>query len=179
MIKMTRFVGAVTLAGLIATLAACSGADSGGVATARRTGAALTTPGADPVVMAQKYLTCMRRSGVVMLDQLTPEGLPQIDKNKSAVEAVTRGLSSCRSLLPVATRSGGPAAADVEKLRAYAICLRAHGVPEYPDPDPATGAVQMDDALSAEVKGDPDLSRAMSACLTAGAGSGDTGVVGG
>ncbi|MDQ1711902.1 MAG: hypothetical protein QOE45_1352 [Frankiaceae bacterium] len=156
----------VATALVAAALTACATGKSPGVATAR---SGSPTPSADSAATAQRYIECMRGEGVPMLDELTPdEGLPQIDKEKAPFERVGSAMEHCRALLPAGKPAPRPAAADVEKLRQYASCLRAHGLPDYPDPDPDTGVPMMSDELRVRLKNDPNLPAAMKTCYETG-----------
>ena len=157
----------------------CQGSSGAHVASARNDGgAASPTASVDPVRQAQQYIACMRRQGVPMLDRLTDEGRPQVDKTKVDPDRLGPAMERCRALLPPAEATKRPAPQDVERMRAYASCLRAHGLSEYPDPDPDTGEPAMSDALAARIKNDPHLATAMQACASLTPSSG-AGVVGG
>lgn len=142
-------------------LAACSRApapalphaesDPVGTAATGRQGS--TAPGARRSPSAQAYLTCMRDHGVPMLDALTTEGMPQVDKTRADVDAVGAAEEACNGLRPVVDAAALPDPADVEKLRRYAVCVRAHGISDFPDPDPRTGTLpDLTPDLAAEVK---------------------------
>jgi hypothetical protein len=169
---------AATALALVATLTACNGPSGARVASARDGGRPAASPSVDPVRLAQQYVACMRRQGVPMLDRLTDEGRPQVDKTKVDPDRLGPAMERCRSLLPPVEATRRPAAQDVERMRAYATCLRAHGLAEYPDPDPDTGEPAMSEALAQRIKDDPHLDAAMRACASLTPSSG-AGVVGG
>jgi hypothetical protein len=82
------------------------------------------------------YAACMRSHGVpnfpdpnsngtILLPQGTDLTSPQFQSAQQA----------CQSLRP-AGAAGPPSAADQQKAVQYAACMRAHGFPDYPDPQP-------------------------------------------
>lgn len=165
-----------------AGLAGCGAPSAPDVATARVGGTASATAAptsVDPARQARLYIDCMRKQGVAMKDELTSEGMPQVDKTKTSEAQVSAAAQKCRTLLPAeagATQSG---AVDIERARGYAACLRNHGVPGWPDPDPVTGQPQMNDAEAARLKSDPHLPAALQACQDLTPGGSGPGVVGG
>jgi hypothetical protein len=143
------FVGALVVAGLALGAAGC-GSDGTvpGVATAGgATGSPTSSASAriDDRDAALAYARCMRANGVP--DFPDPEvgdrGEMRVTipdgTDKSAVDKATE---KCRHLMP---NGGEPLRADpqlVEKLREYAKCMRANGVPGFPDP--TGGGLQID-----------------------------------
>ncbi len=102
------------------------------------------------------------------------------DKSRNDPAAVNAAATACQDRRPAEAdvTAEGPTAADIEAYRRYARCVREHGVPEFPDPDPATGDFAMDDDLGRRVKENPAMRTATEACRSLLPGSGD-GVVGG
>jgi len=176
MFRLRLTVSVVAATVLLCAGTACAGPPAAHVATAGQ-GPASSSP-VDAVRLAQRYVDCMRSQGVAMLDRLTAEGKPQIDKSKVDLDRLGPAMERCRRFLPHGDETQRPAAEDVAKMRRYAACLRAHGLPDYPDPDPDTGQPAMSDSLANRLKSDPHLATAMRACadLTPASGSG---VVGG
>lgn len=74
---------------------------------------------------------------------LDAQNQPQIDFSHATgvPESVKRAArQACQSIvanLPGPSISGGPQ--NIPKELAFAKCMRAHGLPNFPDPDPATG----------------------------------------
>jgi hypothetical protein len=124
------------------------------------------TSGADSSF--QHFVACMREHG---------QDVPDLDPNSGNVAitpppAAARGawdaaMSACRQFLP----NGGEAAAvspqELEGLRAYAVCMREHGV-ELTDPDPVTGKSQFGGRLASasrdQIVNDPTYKSADTAC---------------
>ena len=159
---------AVTAAG---ALTGCSGAGSGpGVATVGGAKAsASASAAADPDQQQLRFVQCMREHGIDMPDpepgadgtsRLRLGGLAGVDRDK-----LTAAAAACRSLLPAggALPSLNPQQAD--QMRAYAQCLREHGI-NVPDPDPQTGRIKIDDELLKLNPDDPAFKRAQEDCRT-------------
>jgi hypothetical protein len=119
-------------------------------------------PMADPAEQAIRYANCLQRAGVTMMHPA--EGPPQADKARTPLATLSRGMERCRQLAPVAEAPPNLSARDLAKRRAYAVCLRAHGVPEYPDPDPQTGEPAISEQAAAQLKNNPHFTRATEAC---------------
>ncbi|MFZ2114113.1 MAG: hypothetical protein WAU77_10340 [Solirubrobacteraceae bacterium] len=148
-----------------ALLAGCGGGSpSGGVASlgthssasrSSTSGAAGASEGheASPASQAVAYTSCMHTHGIpnfpepqvsehgggVSIKMAVPAGVGQNPKFKAAEEA-------CRKLLP----GGGPGnqapltPAQQEQYLRAAACIRAHGVPNFPDPTFSGGGVHIE-----------------------------------
>ena len=125
--------------GCTLALAACGSGDTG-------TG---STAGASTIAMLDKYSACMRDHGVSGFpDPSTTEtpnsfgidgynfDLPTTMETQSP--AYKSAEHRCQNILGSGTSSGGPSAAFVAKARkhalTHALCMRQHGVPDFPDP---------------------------------------------
>jgi hypothetical protein len=138
---VTRRIAAPLLA-LALGLGACSGsAETPAVATA---GGA--TPGASPTAQAadqegRQFAQCMREHGVDLPDPQPGDkgrvSLDGLDKDK-----VLGAVDACRDLMPSGGEKGKLNPDQLEKQRALAVCMRANGVPDFPDPDPNGAAVR-------------------------------------
>lgn len=160
-----------------AGLAACTAAGSDeGVVSAGGTQSAGKT--ADREEMIEKYRDCLTRLGIPLLDQPTGEGIPQVDKERATPEKISAAMAECREYVPTGGDAERPAQSDIEARQRYAECVREHGVPSYPDPDPRTGAERMTDEQAAELKNDPRFPAAQQACQSV-LPSGGKGTVGG
>jgi len=93
-----------------------------------------------------QYSQCLRQHGLPRFPdpQVTDGhlgiGRPSAGYNpKADLMAHPAAAAACRPILdrlPASVkRRQAPTAADLQKLRAYAKCVREHGVPEFPDPD--------------------------------------------
>jgi hypothetical protein len=92
---------------------------------------------------------------------LVKESLQQLGVSSSTFQSAQ---SACRHLLP--NGGSGPTAAQVQQERAQALsfsqCVRAHGVPNFPDPD-STGRIP-DPATVGIDQGSPKFETANRAC---------------
>jgi hypothetical protein len=145
MTKMYRRWGGlvVLVAGAAVGLAACSGPSPPRVASLdknndRGSVSTVTVPAGSPTQLLDEWATCMRGHGDP--DQVDPT----VDATK--VIQITLGWAgglrgengACGSYLSAAeTALGGgtpPASSDEATALKFAQCLRANGVPDYPDP---------------------------------------------
>jgi hypothetical protein len=106
-------------------------------ATGAPSGTATNASG--PSKSAFEFSRCMRANGAPNFPDPGPNGFPQ-SLNLSA-PAVERAMNACQKYLP----PSGPAPTTPESVRlqeiALAKCMRANGVPHFPDPN-ASGNIQ-------------------------------------
>jgi hypothetical protein len=157
---MRTKVSTVAVAAALLLTACTSGSGDPGVASA----GGPATPHASPTLSRfdqfVRYTQCMREQGVPMTDPrqdstgvYSPHVEQGFDKGKAdAAQEV------CKSLLPP-QETGPQMQAKMELARQFAICMRAHGVENYPDPD-AEGRTR----VSAEVGNDPQNPDATQIC---------------
>jgi hypothetical protein len=114
-----------------------------GVGCGRSGSAAPGAQAGDPLL---KVAECMRAHGVPHFPDPTPGGglvVPDgIDVNAPAFQAAQR---ACNSLFPGGGPSSRPSEAAKLSMLKLAHCIRAHGVPDFPDPTtgpPATTPAQ-------------------------------------
>jgi len=136
---MKRILAIPVLLLALAAMAACNKPSAdGGVPSANGSGAPTGTPrgSEDPNAMVN-FAKCMREHGQDIPDpdpdsgqvQLGPSGGPAQGPWEAAMQA-------CQHFLPAG--AGPDAVADpreLEQLRAYAVCMRDHGI-EISDPQP-------------------------------------------
>jgi hypothetical protein len=156
------------------TVAACSGGPkSPGVPTAgshttttagQARGSGLSTQA--PLAQAEVYSQCMRSHGVPNFPDpvLTPAGgygyrTTGIDPNSAAFQ---RALQACKAL-PSPWQPTGPQLTPGQQQAwlSWAKCVRAHGLPNFPDPTFSGRAVQISSAGGSR---SPQLQSAMDAC---------------
>jgi hypothetical protein len=81
------------------------------------------------------------------------------------VSVVNQAMDACRSALEQAGINTGPNPVtnyqEIQKLLALARCVRSHGVPNLPDPNPVTGEITLPPGIS---KSSPQLLAAARAC---------------
>ncbi len=165
------------LAALVAlgvTVAACSGgsksmtvpiAGSQPTTTAALAGGSASS-GQTPFAEAEAYSQCMRSHGVLNFPDpvLTPSGgygyrTPGINPNAAAFQGA---LQACKAL-PSPWQSTGKqlSPAQQQAWLSWAKCIRAHGVPNLPDPTFSGDAVQISGAGGSS---SPQMQSAMDAC---------------
>lgn len=151
-------------------LVGCGRADDGpSVASADGGGAAGPTASASAVAMSdddrrREFARCMRENGVDMPDPEPGQGGIRIQKPPNGDGAkMQAAMEQCRNLLP----NGGDVQLtpeQVEQLRELAKCMRANGVPNFPDPE-ADGRLQLQPG-SGMNREDPTFQAAMEKCRT-------------
>lgn len=111
-------------------------------------------PAADPRDRAVQLQRCMRDHGV-------QEALPNPNGgtavsggndaqhsdggvSASAKAEFRKAVEACRIYQPDGGEPMTFSPEDIEKFRQFSRCMREHGVPEWPDPDPQTGAIRND-----------------------------------
>jgi hypothetical protein len=149
--------GLVTTVACLAVAAAAAGCAGGGdppgVATAA-TGGAATPAGsasadtgavAEYVASTRAYVRCMRDEGIALPD---PDARGHIDysrlggngvlKKDPKFQAASQKCSGLRLPVPEELQEKLPPLSpeQVGHVREYAKCMRANGVPAFPDPDP-------------------------------------------
>jgi hypothetical protein len=151
-----RTAAAIVAAAAVALLvAACGGSP-----------ASNSTPPSSQQPGALAFAGCMRSNGVPNYPDptaggLVKESLQQLGVSSSQFQGAQR---ACRRLLP--NGGNGPTAAQVQQGKAQALrfarCVRAHGVPNFPDPD-STGRIP-DPAGAGIDQGAPKFEAANAAC---------------
>ena len=152
---------AATVSAALLTGCGSSSDDSGlpSVSTSAQTrsggGATSATPS------GQAYTQCMRDHGVQMADPDPKTGQPKFDSSVNTNSATVKtALTACKNLLPAGTRGG----ADTKNLGpylAFAKCMRQHGLPEFPDPQPGPKGLFPDSGVD---RNSPAFQKASTAC---------------
>jgi hypothetical protein len=167
---------AAVVAGLSALLAACGGgAPSASVAHIGSTTTSTPAATAAGSSQVQKFVYCMRHHGVANFPELVmtpngsavPVGPVNIDKNSPTVQSARR---ACGHLLPSGS-SPAPSAQPItpKDQLAYvkaAACMRAHGVPDFPDPKFSGTSVTFPQppGMNASIGNSPTFLRAREIC---------------
>jgi hypothetical protein len=138
------------LAALLLTvaLAACSkGAD--------------TPPPADPQEAGLLFAQCMRANGVHDFPDPDADGQFRGQAHEQQDDPKFRAaMETCRDLAPGGEHENTGDPAFVEQMREYSQCMRANGVPDFPDPD-ADGRLR---GQGHEQQDDPKFRAAMETC---------------
>ena len=155
----------VLLCGL--AVAACTKAPEGtGIASAN-SGTASTRPSAPSNGDPAAFVRCMREHGLNMPDPAPDEPLRLIPPSGEQERAWRTALQACQRFLPEEERVAGPPPEELEQLRAFAVCMRAHDV-EMTDPAPADGNMKIKGRFAnvtrAQLDSDPVYKAAIAAC---------------
>ncbi|WP_307970474.1 hypothetical protein [Salinispora arenicola] len=160
---MRRTVIVLLLAGVVLT--GCGPAKkNNGIGTVAGTSSA--APSKLGVAEAgRQFAQCMREHGVQIPD-------PELDENgafdmkvedpNSDPTKIDAAMKACQKYLPGGGEMGKPNPEMLAQMRKMAECMRANGVPDFPDPDPDSGggvAIETDQMDSQET-----FERAMKKC---------------
>jgi hypothetical protein len=176
-----RRAGPIVAALLTAALlgSACAGGSGGpGVAGAGSPSSSGASPSDDPRADALAYSSCMRDHGITdfpdpdanggIAIQAGEHGGTTLDPESPQFQAADE---ACKSLLPPPPSEGQQEEERAEMLE-YARCMREHGFPSFPDPEP-DGGINIDGAEHPELDpNNPQFQEANEAC--GGPGEGDT-----
>ena len=129
----------------IGALAACAQTTAADIPTARDSQEpapeAATPATQDPATADQTYSQCMREHGLSEFPDADAEGririkLGTIDPDSALFREAG---NACRELAPEGWGDTEQGPGDAEVMLAFARCMREHGLPDYPDPDPNAG----------------------------------------
>jgi hypothetical protein len=154
---------AAVLAGVALLAAACGGGSAPATSTSTGQGASTTTSNTD----GMPYTQCMRAHGLPTFPDPSSQGKPfgaqswqqaGIDPQSPQAQSAQR---ACARLMP--TPSPAQLAQMTTELVRYAACMRAHGVPNFPDPSTsANGGPSL--GLTPGIVDSPDFQPAEQAC---------------
>ncbi|MFE6838752.1 hypothetical protein ACFVFI_28420 [Streptomyces sp. NPDC057705] len=137
--SMAAAMAGVTAIMLFATACGGSGGDDGGSAAPS---ASKSAAGDKKSTLA--YAKCMRENGVADFPDPNAQGLLDIDGSVDMKSTQAQAADKkCKELLPAVNAS--PPAGVQEASLAYSKCMRANGVPKFPDPN-AEGGLDIDGA---------------------------------
>jgi hypothetical protein len=154
---------AAALAGVALLAAAC---DGGSTST---TAPPVSQGGGNSTGDAVAYSQCMRTHGVPTFPDPGPDSLPGkpfgaatlaqagVDPNTPQFTAAS---AACARLSPVMTPADDRQ--DLSLMLRLVACMRAHGVPSFPDPATADGGVQL--TLTPGITSSPHYQSALRAC---------------
>jgi hypothetical protein len=170
--RTTSVLGATGLALSVLMLTACS---SGTAAPpiAHLTTSSESSPSPNDALHAAGE--CLRQHGLpnvpdpVVATDGPAKGKGILDKSALKADAdgvVSQAITACSAAIAAANifTSQGSSSISQEELRgrlALARCIRAHGVPNFPDPNPTTGDVSPPPGLN---KNSPSILAAIQAC---------------
>lgn len=167
----------ITLAAVLAACLLAAGCDHGTgpkVASAQgasqprpsSTASPMPSPAADEGDRALQFQQCMHDHGVDV--QTDSKGGVAVQASPGDKQKAITATEACQIYLP----GGGEkqkqlSPEDIEKLRRFSQCVRDHGFPDWPDPDPETGQMrfnQQDQSHIGDLKADPQFQQAVRAC---------------
>lgn len=156
----------ILLIGTIAALAlaGCTSNDGDGIATVQGTATPSPTASFQPDPAA--FARCMREHDVTIPDPApNQEWRPDKPDNVSREQFET-AVRACQGFLGENFLGQPPSAQEMEKLRAFAVCMREHGI-EMTDPLP-DGNMKINGRLGSlnrtQVNADPQFRAAEDAC---------------
>jgi hypothetical protein len=166
---MRRLLAIFILLGAAALAAACGGAPGPAIPAASSSASPSAASGG-----YSAFFACMRQHGISVPDPTpsSPGTVGQwVDQQSAQNGEFDRVAVACQSQLPASDPNSHPAndlptAQELEQDRAYAVCMRAHGI-QMSDPD-RTGSMdiggRLEHASKAQVEADPVYKAADQAC---------------
>lgn len=157
-------------------LSGCGKAASGnGVASANGGKGHSASPSASPSrrdtqEAMLKFAQCMREHGINMADPQVqssgsssgPGSVRVLAAPGSDPAKAKAAQDACKQYMPNGGEAPKPDAQALEQLRKLAKCMREHGLPNFPDPDPNGGLMLNKD--SGITPDDPKFKAAQEAC---------------
>ena len=168
----TTSVLAVSALALSALLAACSSGKAAPPVAHLTTSSVTSAPPNDALHAAGQ---CLREHGLpnvpdpVVATDGPAKGQGILDKSALKADAdglVDQAITACKAAIAAADiatsqNSTNISQQELQARLALARCIRAHGVPNFPDPNPTTGDVSPPPGLS---KNSPSILAAIQAC---------------
>ena len=173
--RTPRLLAVLTLSAMAAVVSGC------GSSASDPTGTGIGNNTAANLQQEVKFSQCMRANGVSTFPDPNPSGQLTIDgiANGSSLDTKSatfqQAMSACKDLEPPGftgqTRSAQQQAAALK----FATCMRANGVPDFPDPTadgPLIDTTRIPSMAGKDPRSDPGFTAATRACrdLLAAAG---------
>jgi hypothetical protein len=133
---------------------------------------------------AVKFAECMRANGVSAFPDPSASGAFTIDQavNGSSLDpnsgAFKQAMSACKNLEPPGFTGGKVTPSQRTARLKFAQCMRANGVPDFPDPTPNGPLIdtnRIPSLAGKDPRSDPGLNAAMHRCRDFAAAAGVTG----
>jgi hypothetical protein len=127
-------------------------------------GSAAEPASSDPAIAWPAFAACLRAHGLDVADPRVDErGQPDfgsVDLESLVTPAVQ---AACGPVIAGVTAAKSTQKTyDFDSLVAHAACMREHGLPDYPDPDPNAAVQALPPGLD---KADPTVDAALRACV--------------
>lgn len=173
---MRRHIATAAAIAVLAIVAGCSHTGNPKVATAASgiqarpssTASSMPSPAADVGDRTVQFQQCMHERGVEIEISANGDISAEVSAGLSKQQA-DDAMQACRMYRPDGgERSPVPMTPeDLEKLRQFSQCIREHGFPGYPDPDPETGRVDVNSmgAAGDNLKENPQFRQAVQSCV--------------
>ena len=152
-LRRARMLAAVIAMAGVAMLAGCSG------------GSSTTVGGSTQYAKAVAYAQCIRSHGVPSYPDPDSQGhFPplQVGRNGVSQQAAQSAENACRSLNPGGSQDSAQQQGKLTRALNFAKCMRAHGVPNFPDPANTNSGIGYD--LSGLDTNSPQYQSAQQAC---------------
>jgi hypothetical protein len=168
-------LAALALIAMVVLISACgSSAPSGS-----RTDSSGANNTAATAQKAVKFAECMRNNGVSDFPdpgasgQFTIDGIANGSSLDTSTPAFTQAISACKDLEPAGFMGSTRSPQQMQAALEFAQCIRADGVPDFPDPTNGQPLVDTNRIPSAaEPGGMSILKAAMQKCRSAAAAAG-------
>jgi hypothetical protein len=185
-VRRRVFLVIPAVVGLALVAAACGGGSpNAGVAGLSTTTTAVrvataNTGGSSSGESLVEFATCMRSHGVLNFPDSASFGssasiraakgeisrITNIEGSSPTFQAATR---ACAQYAPQRAPLQHVSPQEMQKLLAVSRCMRTHGVPNFPDPNPTTGALNTPAGID---KSSPQVLAALQACRSLGKAAG-------
>src|SRR3954453_18357327 len=156
---------------LVSGLAACGPSHHSPLPSASGLGTSAAPSGSEPGDLTS-FVSCLHKHSVNVLVPARGTDLEQWMKQQAQqLPSWDAASQQCQNLLPTSARGGNALSdQDLEQIRAFAVCMRAHGV-QISDPQTSgdrrgntTLSGRLEHASRAQIANDPGYTAAMAAC---------------
>jgi hypothetical protein len=122
-----------------------------------------SAPSNDPAIAWPAFAACLRAHGIDVADPtIDDQGQPQFAPGVDLSSQVTSAIqAACGPIIAAVTATKVGKTYAFDSLVAHAACLRQHGLPNYPDPDPNAAMQRLAPGYS---KSDRTVNAALVAC---------------
>jgi hypothetical protein len=167
--RTTRGLVALGLV-LAAALSGCGAEEGDDVASASGT-TATSTEQLSEEEQAVKFAQCLREHGIEVEDPVDGQ-MPAVPQGAATDEELEAAEEACREYQGGTPKTKQVSEEDLAKLREMSQCMRDHGYPNFPDPDPDKGGIILGDDSGIDLN-DPKVQQAQQECGMEGTPVGD------
>jgi hypothetical protein len=158
--RTVRTLALVGVTGLTLAASACGGSSGAKVAQVGTTSANHPRPHGP-----QAFSACMRSHGVPTFPDPDSSGTIHVPSSIDDLPTAKAAYRACRSLAPSeGSLTGQGDVLTQDRLLAFAKCMRAHGVPNFPDPQVVNGHIADMHAAGQIDPSSPIVIAGMAAC---------------